>query len=249
VQTLGWLLLGTAWLAAVYATWRLAAVLSWQPWLQYAATAAVLWLPLWDLIPGAAACHMANRELGGTHLYRTVESDGYLDLRRHSALEIWGTLPASPYRYIEIRSDRRPLTSVSDPAYYQLSLVQRGNPACAAFDESPGAATFRVATGLSNYCPVVVRREQPISRYSVDSSGSWRPVDRYGWSRSLEARWTRIVDRDGLGVLAEAYLFRYTPWLSTLGLDLAIEAHAADTMSETAPDLDPTTVIRPMTQR
>jgi len=245
VLTLERCLLGLAWLALAYAAGRLAAAWSGRRWLHVPVMLVTLWLPLWDVIPGGIAYYMAMRELGGIHLYRTVAADGYLDLRRHSDLEVWSSLPTSPYLYIEIHSDRRPLTSQADPAYYELTLALRGGPSCAAYDALPNVATLRQAEGLGDFCPVVQRRDRPVSRYQVDASSAWEPLPGYRWPRPVEAKWTRIEDRGTHELLATAYALRYRPWISSVGLDPLVAAYASANASESAVDLDVAAVIRP----
>ncbi len=238
-------LLGLAWLGLAYAAGRLAAAWSGQRSLHAPVTLIALWLPFWDVIPGGISYYMAMRELGGTHLYRVVAADGYLDLRRHSDLEVWSSLPSSPYLFIEIHSERRPLSSQTDPAYYELTLALRGGPSCAANDALPNVATLRQAEGLGDFCPVVQRRASPVSQYQVDASSTWEPLPNYRWPRPVEAKWARVEDRATHEVLAETYAVRYRPWISSVGLDPLVGAYASETATESVVDLDVSAVIRP----
>jgi len=219
VLTLERWLLGLALLAVAYAVGRLAASWSGRRWIQIPVTVVALWLPFWDVIPGVIAYHAASRNLSGVHVYRTVEADGYLDLRQDTDLDAWSSLPSSPYLYVEIHSDRRPLSSVDTPGYYELTLALRGSPTCAAVEAVPHVAILRQAEGLGHFCPVVLQRDQPVSRYEIESSQTWEPLGKYSWPRPVEAQWTRIKDRIADVILAEAYTLRYRPWISTMGLD------------------------------
>jgi hypothetical protein len=238
-------LLLIAWLTAAYGAGHLASSWSRRPWVRIPVTLLVALLPVWDVIPGVIACQLAIRELGGPHLYRVVSADGYLDLRRHSDLEVWSSLPSSPYLFIEIHSDRRPLSSDADPAYYQLTLALRGGPSCAAYDALPKVIQLRQAEGLGDFCPVVQRRDAPISRYQVEASPTWQPLPKYDWLRPVEAKWARISDRSGKVVLAESYALRYLPWIATVGLDHLIGAYESENATDALVDINVPAVIRP----
>ena len=245
VEALGWAVLVAGWLASMFAAWRLTTQLSRRPWLPLLAGAFVFWLPFWDFIPGLVALNTANHLFGGLHVYQRVTAAGYLDLSRASALEVWGTLAASPYQYIEIYSGRRPLSSANDPAYYELRLAPRESPDCTAFEAGPIAKTFHMAFGLPDRCPVVDRRESAFSRYALQMSAGWQARVIFGWFRPIDERWVRVVDHDSNTTLADARIFRYRPWLDELGLDLRFERAADAASIEQFTGRLITTVVRP----
>ena len=45
-------------------------------WAKWIAMLFIWWLPLWDIAPGLYYYCKAIREIGGVHIYRTVEASG-----------------------------------------------------------------------------------------------------------------------------------------------------------------------------
>ncbi len=205
--------LGGAWFAGAVVGHRTG-----LPWLRVGVMVAVACLPVWDVLPGFIAYRAAVESLGGWHVYRVASAEGYLDLREDTDIGVWSTLLGSPFRYVEIWSRRRPLSSEIDPAYYALSLAPPGSAECGAGPLPQNVKVLQEGEGLGDRCPTVQRHDAPVSEFVVRASAGWEPVPQSRWLRPLEEQWTRVEERSGRGRLAESVVLRYRPWLSTLGL-------------------------------
>jgi hypothetical protein len=187
-------------------------------WTQIAAVILVLWLPLWDVIPGLYFYNKAVRELGGVQIHKTVEADGFLDLDATDNPYQLMTLRTLPYRYIELRMTRRPYGSPSQttltdvPGFYQFSFDPLGDSRCA--DLEPHFDKRDVQKDLpAGQCLVATRRDVPISRYERESSRGWQATDRYGSYPFVQLSWHEIRDREQNAVIARAVRVRYATWL------------------------------------
>ena len=239
------LLLVAAWTAIAYAIAAYAAHVARRPWLYIPAFLVLFIAPVWDVVPGLIALSAANAAVGGSHIYRPGNAVGFLDRRVHTAIAGWTELSLSSFDYIEIRSDEQPFTGQPDSGYYELRLSRRGSADCRRFEAMPGEASVSAALGRSDYCPTYVKRAAPISRYVVDSSEGWQPLEWLWWSRPVEAKWTRVRDQS-LGVdLCSNYIFRYRPWLADIGFDLLVPDWPPNRDPDEEPTVDLAFILQP----
>ncbi|MBS0393489.1 MAG: hypothetical protein JSR54_02630 [Proteobacteria bacterium] len=237
------LLLGVAaaaWLAGAWVGHRTG-----LPWLRVGVTAVILCLPAWDVLPGYIAYRSAIQAHGGWHLYRVAAAEGYLDLREDTDIGVWSRLTGSSFRYIEIWSRRRPLSSEIDPAYYELSLAPPGSAGCGDGPLPQNVKVLQEGEGLGASCPAVQRHDAPISEFVVRSSAGWEDLPRSAWLRPLEEKWTRVEERSGRSTLAETVVLRYRPWISTLGFGDLIPPFVSAAVTGRSVPLNLAAVLKP----
>lgn len=232
-----------AWGAFAYVVGEWALRTTQKQWAKWAAMLFVWWLPFWDIAPGLYYYYKAIREVGGVHIYRTVEADGYLDASATGYDTAWSYLRHSPYTYIEVHiPSPSPVAELTRaPGFYEFRLAPNGDRECAVFDALPNAATLRRMYGLKDRCVVAVRRDEPVSRYEVS-----RGTDRYPMPALLPAvgvSWVRVRDRSTEQTLAEANQISYSSWLSK-GIGIPVWRHTQTEEGDPL-RLRTTTVIKP----
>jgi len=212
------LLIFCSWIALAVYLGKATRRASGKRWHQVAVTALVLWLPLWDVIPGYILYRQAIREISGVRIHRTVEVEGYLDLSRGLVHQAWWGQANFPYQYTEVwipTGDPQPNSLTAKPGYYEFRLAPRDRPECAPFDAQQWIHAwdkFRANTGLQDWCVVATRRDAPISQYELvpesdrfPTRGAFRPVSTGCW---------RVRDRLAQEIIAEACTVSFDSWLS-----------------------------------
>lgn len=206
------------WIALAVYLGRAARRASGKRWHQVAITALVLWLPLWDVIPGYILYRQAIREIAGVRIHRTVEVEGYLDLTAGLVHHAWWGQANSPYQYTEVwipTGDPQPNSLTAEPGYYEFRLAPRDRPECAPFDAQQWISDwdkFRAHTGLQDWCVAATRRDAPISRYEYSLDGYQYPTR--GMFRPVRIGCHRARDRVQDEVIAEACVVSFDSWLS-----------------------------------
>jgi hypothetical protein len=211
------LLIFCSWIALAVYLGKSTRRASGKRWHQVAVMALVLWLPLWDVIPGYILYRQAIREISGVRIHRTVEVEGYLDLTRGLVRDAWRDQLNSPYEYTEVwipTRDPQPNSLTAEPGYYEFRLAPRDRPECAPFDAQQinDWDKFRASTGLQDRCVVATRRDAPISRYELALESEWLPASRV--IDLVEAGCWRVRDRLADEVIAEACTVSFDSWLS-----------------------------------
>jgi hypothetical protein len=213
-------------------------------WLAALAVLGLLWLPMWDLIPGLAAYNRAARELGGVRVHKSVVVSGFLDGARRDS-DVLSYIAHSPYEYIELeRTGATGLLAAmeSGAGYYEYRLLPEDRPECAPF------ASLRNSKTLQRYfpgrCIHSIRRDKPISEFVYESSRGWQRLESEERSLPIEASWERVRDLKTGEVLAEAYRIRYISWLAGyIGIP---QWKYPNTSSQTRAYFDPSEVLKPM---
>jgi hypothetical protein len=212
------LILGSAvWIALAIGAGKLTFALSRRRWLQFLAVLAILWLPLWDVIPGWIKFHQAVQQYGGVRIHRTVSTDGYLDSSQQDCQDCWTSLKYSNFKYVEIEvtvpRNLRALPGWPDaePGFYQFALSSAGSPSCASLQGLPGEAFVRRETPVGR-CLVAIRHDKPVSRYE------YQMTRMHLTSKALppvEVFCLRVLDRAMSENVAEACQIYYKSWLGT----------------------------------
>jgi len=193
--------------------------------LKIAVTTLVLWLPCWDVIPAVIQFSRAVHNLGGSRITRTVQVDGYLSAadERDSYLVV-KSLRSTPTGYIEVYRageyyERRGLDILeAKPGYYQYRLARPGAAECAATEAVPGMRKSLEIDKLAEYCIAVAWHEHPVSRYQLERSLEWRPLEGYLWPRPIYSQWARVVDHQTNEVLSQYYVLQYNAWFPPIGI-------------------------------
>jgi len=209
------LLIMLAWITvAYYAGWFVFQQRG-KRWQQVLIVLIVLWLPLWDVIPGLYLYYKAIREVAGVRIYKTVQADGYL---RPCAMceTAWTSLGSEHFRYIEtkveVRDPRPEQSLIPVPGYYEFRLFREDKAECEAraLAQNQKKKHFRNLYGFEKACVVSTRRDKPISRYERISGKR-----REGWGpfRPVGASFNLVRDRETNEVLAEGYSISFVSWL------------------------------------
>ncbi len=184
-----------------------------------------LWLPFWDVIPGAMLFHRTVREIGGVRIFRKVKADGYFDACRVGCDGMWKVLLHTNYRYIEVKVP--PLSSHSNPlglqsGDYTFRLEKISEADCAARQTSVDirANTLHYPEEAKGLCLIAEKHEAPISRYRLEYSNGWTVLPGASDVLPMQGSWGRVVDLRTNEVIAQLYRIRYVSWIGrqTIGI-------------------------------
>jgi hypothetical protein len=184
----------------------------------------VLWLPFWDVIPGAMLFHRTVSEIGGVRIFRKVKADGYFEQCRVECDRSWGVLLHTNYRYIEVNVPQ--LDQHSNPLQlqsgdYSFRLEKIGEDACRALQSADTRTnTLHYPPAADGLCLLAEKHNAPISRYRYEYSDGWTVLPGTSATFPMQGSWARMVDLRTNEVIAQAYRIRYVSWLGrqTIGI-------------------------------
>jgi hypothetical protein len=102
--------------------------------------------------------------------------------------------------------------------YYQYRLARPGATECALTEAIPGMRKQLDIDKMAEYCIAVSWHEHPVSRYQLESSLEWQPLEGYLWPRPIYSQWARVVDRQTNEVISQYYILQYNPWFLPIGI-------------------------------
>jgi hypothetical protein len=180
------------------------------------AVAAVAGYITFDMYMGKRAVHELCEKDGGLRVYKTVESNGYLDetvnpLYCYSCLE---RLAKQQFEYIDVHVSGDPATThplAIQRGYYRLSLATQGDPRCARWSKNVNLGEWAKQLsqfGVSaNQCVAVdalaIRPSEPVLTSSYKSYASDGEPD----VRLREVAIRDSITGEGIAILRDYYSF------------------------------------------
>jgi hypothetical protein len=200
-------------------------------WQQALVAALVLWLPLWDILPGYVLFLHAKHKYGGVRIYERVKAEGYLDRTCYGCEDRWTNLAQDPYRYIEVHIPRPDFTTAQRadlrlpiliPGYYQFSAPKLTPEQCRIEEQPPDRRSYYVRdewknwTPPSNYlrdiCVIAQRRDRPVSRYQYTHLSNSKLPDYPDWI-PVWSSWDKMIDLKTDRVIAQFHYLSFYSWL------------------------------------